>query len=281
MEQGSTLQGIARLGLGGSHLASLSTRPGKAEIDALLDDAYAAGIRFFDTADVYGQGDSERRLARLAAKTDVMICTKAGLALGVSQSLIRLAKPFLRPLLLRLKRGSQAAASLRQSSQTTNFDPDHLRRQLRGSLKRLRRDRVDVFLLHNPTLDDLADGTLLALLAEVKSQGLAKRVGISCYDLSDARQILQTGGIDALQIPLNAQTLPEAEPVLSMAAEQSVLIIAREVLPASIRQSLGITDGLAPLVADPRISVILSGTTSRAHLAQNVQAFQHSLTKQT
>lgn len=280
MEQGSILQGIARLGLGGSHLASLSTRPGKAEIDALLDDAYAAGLRFFDTADVYGQGDSERRLARLAAKPDVMICTKAGLALGMSQSLIRLAKPFLRPLLLRMKRGGQAAASLRQSSQTTNFDPDHLRRQLQGSLKRLRRDQVDVFLLHNPTLDDLADGTLLALLAEVKSQGLAQRVGISCYDLDDARQILQTGGIDALQIPLTAQNLPEAEPVLSKAAEQSVLIIAREVLPASIRQTLGISGGLAPLVADPRISVILSGTTSRAHLAQNVQAFQHTLTGQ-
>lgn len=269
--------GMARLGLGGSHIASLSTRPGRAEIDTLLDDAYAGGVRFFDTADIYGQGDSERRLSRLSDKDDVIFCTKAGLALGVSQSFVRVLKPVLRPVLLRLKRGGAAAASMRQTTQSTEFGADHLRRQLSGSLQRLRRNPVDLFLLHSPQQRDMEDGRLLDLLSSFKTEGLAQRVGVSCPDLEVAKALVGSGQVDALQIPMDATQLEEAEPVLARAGQDGVWIIAREVLPAEVRQSLGIEAGLAPLARDPRITVVLVGTTSRVHLQQNMAAFRAAL----
>ncbi len=269
--------GMARLGLGGSHIASLSTRPGRAEIEALLDDAYAGGIRFFDTADIYGQGDSERRLSQFAEMDDVLICTKAGLALGISQSLIRVLKPVLRPVLLRVKRGGAAAASMRQSAQNTNFAPEHLRRQLAGSLQRLRRKQVDMFLLHSPLQSDLENGQLLDLLAAIKAEGLARRVGVSCPDHAVAASLVKSGQVDALQVPLDASQLDAVDPILDQAAANGVWIIAREVLPPKIRETLGVDGGLAPLARDPRITVVLTGTTSRAHLQQNMAAFRTAL----
>ncbi|MBK8378778.1 MAG: aldo/keto reductase [Nitrospira sp.] len=46
-------------------IASLATRYSRTEVEASLREAREAGITFFDTADVYGQGDSERLLGKL------------------------------------------------------------------------------------------------------------------------------------------------------------------------------------------------------------------------
>lgn len=264
--------GIARLGLGCSRIASLSTKPNAAQIAALLETAYDGGIRFFDTADVYGQGDSERRLSPIAARPGVMICTKAGLTLGVSQRLVRLVKPVLRPVLQHLRKGAKAAADLRQSSQRTDFDPDRLERCLQGSLRRLGRRKVEVFLLHNPSLADLGDGRLYDFLAGVRDRGLADRVGVSCDTLDDAGRIVATGRVDAVEVPLSAAALPQASGFLDTAHAAGVFVIAREVFADGVPDTGGVAAVLAPLLTDRRIAVVLTGTTSRDHLVANMEA---------
>lgn len=272
LKEVGTGTGTARLGLGCARIASLSTRPGHREIAHLLESAYAAGIRFFDTADVYGQGDSERHLARFAGHPDVVICTKAGLSVGRAEPLIRLAKPILRPMLRRLRPAAHAARTLRQASETNDLRPERLRQRLRRSLRQLDRPRTDIFLLHSPPLEALTGDGLWQLLERFKSEGLAGRTGVSCRSLADAEEIMRRQTPDALEVPLTAETLAQAGPFLDAAAGKGVFVIAREVFPDGPLDAERVAQALAPLLGDRRISVVLTGTTSIDHLRMNVTA---------
>ena len=109
---GATDLHVSRLGFGCSTIASLTTRHSAAEVRATLLAAVDAGVNFFDTADVYGQGDSERLLGSLFAgrRERVVIATKAGMLLAHSQQAIRFAKPLLQPLLRRWSAGRERSA---------------------------------------------------------------------------------------------------------------------------------------------------------------------------
>ncbi len=272
--------GLARLGLGCSRIASLSTRPGAGDIAVLLEIAYAEGVRFFDTADVYGQGDSERRLSKIAGRDGVVICTKAGLTIGGSQTAIRLVKPILRPILRFFRPAGSAAAAIRQTSQGTDFSHRRLERCLRGSLRRLNRTSVDVFLLHNAKAADLQNGSLYDLLDRFRAQGLAGVVGVSCNTLAEATQIADVGRVGALEVPLSVKTLPAAMALLDRARKDGLLIIAREVFGDGVNGAADIRAALAPLIEDPRISVVLTGTTSLGHLQENIAAVRSILNRE-
>lgn len=258
------------LGLGCAQIASLSTRPGAAAIAQLIDQAYEGGIRFFDTADIYGQGDSERRLARIAACHDVEICTKAGLSLSASQSLVRLAKPVLRPVLLRLDGLRRGAASMRQRVEIADPDPGRLRPRLEASLRRLGRDRVELFLLHSPPLGALADGRLYDALDALRAAGLARATGVSCRSLADAAAVIAARRVQAVEIPLDAEQLDDAGVMLDAARAGGVRVIAREVLTPAHLGRMTPAQALRPVLAERRLGVVLTGTTTPAHLAENL-----------
>ena len=262
--------GWPALGLGCSRIASLSTRPDAAAIARLLHQAHEGGIRFFDTADIYGQGDSERRLKAIARRPGVEICTKAGLALSRLQPLVRLAKPVLRPALLRLKPAGRGAAALRQKAERADPDPATLQARLEGSLRRLGRERVEVFLLHSPPLGALADGRLYDRLDAIRKAGLAAACGVSCRTLDDAAQVIATGRVQAVELPLDAEWLAEAGPVLDAARATGVRVIAREVLTPARAGRLSLEAALNPLLQDSRLSIALTGTTAARHLAENL-----------
>lgn len=272
LELGKTGLLVSPLGLGCSHIASLSTRRSAAEIASLLDRAWDGGVRVFDTADIYGQGDSERRLASVARRPGAVICTKAGLALKASQALVRLVKPVLRPLLARDSRVRRAAARARQESEVHDLDPARLRARLEKSLRRLRRDDVEIFLLHSPPRCALEDGMLFDLLDDIRRSGIAQNTGVSCQSLADAEWILSKERVQVIEIPLNVATLKTAAPVLDAARAQGVGVIAREVLAGRSPD-----EALAPLIADPRVHVALTGTTNPDHLDANIRACTRAL----
>ncbi|TVR84323.1 MAG: aldo/keto reductase [Rhodospirillales bacterium] len=273
---------VSALGLGCSRIASLGTRRSPAEMRALLERALDHGITLFDTADIYGQGDSERLIGRvLSGRRDAaVICTKAGLTLRTSQTLIRLAKPALRPVLTRVGRLGRAASAVRQGSEDTAFEPQRLRKRLEGSLRRLKTDHVDVFLLHSPPLTALADGALYDLLDSVVENGLARTTGVSCRSLKDAGQVIAAGRVDVVQVPLSAAALARADELLAEAAAHGVGVIAREVFAggvlvgsaASPPDPAAFDQALKAVVADPRMAAALVGVTTPGHLAANVAA---------
>ena len=143
------------LGFGCSMIASLATRNSRTEVESTLSEAREAGITFFDTADVYGQGDSERLLGKLLRRQGegMIVCTKAGLTVGPLEGIVRIAKPILNPLMRRWSSARTATMQARRHQERQCFDPNYLRRQIEGSLRRLNVDRIDLFLLHNPPVD--------------------------------------------------------------------------------------------------------------------------------
>jgi aryl-alcohol dehydrogenase-like predicted oxidoreductase len=139
---------------------------------ALLASAYDAGVTHFDTAAYYGYGEAERLLGRfLAGKRDkVTITTKFGIEpSGVAKArwinllarkVLKLA-PFVKTM---LRRGNP------QSGSTWGvFDPEKAKASLERSLAALQTDYIDLFLLHEPTVESAASQPLIDFLeAEVK-----------------------------------------------------------------------------------------------------------------
>ena len=124
--------------------ASLFTAGTPRERQDLLAAAYDHGFRHFDTAPYYGYGVAERELAPLlAAHPDATVTTKVGLYSpgGENQSdMIIFARKAAGKLLPALSRP------------TADLSVARARRALDDSLKRLGRDHVDLYLLHEPDI---------------------------------------------------------------------------------------------------------------------------------
>lgn len=118
------------------------------DIRQAYDASIAAGIKLFDTAEVYGQGKSEQMLGEFIRS---------------SGQQLNIATKFM-PFPWRLGRRS-------------------LLRALRGSLKRLGVERVDLYQVHQP-LPPINVETWMAAMAEAVQAGLVREVGVSNYDQS-------------------------------------------------------------------------------------------------
>src|SRR5580700_1104630 len=158
---------VSVLGLGTSRLASLGTRHSRRDVARLLDTASEQGVNFIDTADTYGSGACERLLGVLlrGQPERFTIATKGGLG-GVD-----LPVP-LRPLNQLLK------ARLRRTGRAMAFDPIVIARRIDGSLRRLRRDAIDLYFLHDPPLPALTDDLVQVMLNAIAA-GKIVRFGVS------------------------------------------------------------------------------------------------------
>lgn len=262
---GKTGLKVSRIGIGCSHIASVGSSQPPSEIEATLLAAADAGINFFDTASVYGQGDSERMLGRLfrEQRDDLVWCTKAGLRLSVSQKLVRFAKPVLRWLASRRKTVRAAGQVARQAAERQCFEPEFLMRELEASLKRLRTDRVDIFLLHSPPVELAGNEELAKLLGRVVHAGKARFAGVSCAVASDARPWLELPSVSCVQIPFSMGSDPIDIPVGAGVIAREVLANRGEAPPeAALRHALN----------QPLIDVALTRVSSRDHLEANLRA---------
>lgn len=127
------------------------------EAIALLREAYALGITFFDAADTYGNGRSEEQLAKaFAGKRDkVVYATKFGYDFYNHTG----------------NRG--------QNELPHDFSPQFVRFALEQSLKRLRTDYIDVWQMHNAHLDQVRDDRLWELLETLKQEGKILSYGVA------------------------------------------------------------------------------------------------------
>ena len=124
----------------------------QAPVDDIVGRALAAGVNFFDTADVYSFGESERRLGQAfrnlgARRSDVVIATKAFGRMG--------PKP------------NDAGASR-----------GHIMDSVRGSLERLQVDYIDLYQIHGNDPVTPLEETLRAL-DDLVREGLVRYVGVS------------------------------------------------------------------------------------------------------
>jgi D-threo-aldose 1-dehydrogenase len=147
----------------------------------LVEVAFAAGIRHFDVAPSYGHGLAEDILGEALApvREQVTIATKVGIARpaysGFLSSLRGLARPLRRiapPLWTAAANRARVATRL-----TGQFAPEYVHRSLDESLRRLRTDNVDLYLMHEMTKSD-ATPELLEKLIALQSAGRIGAIGI-------------------------------------------------------------------------------------------------------
>jgi aryl-alcohol dehydrogenase-like predicted oxidoreductase len=159
--------------------------------------AIEMGFTLFDTADAYGAGTMEARLGRMLGK-DAIVVTKVGTD--------RTTEP-----------------------PRKRFDPDYLRASARASLKRLGRERIDLLLLHNPSVDALALGEATGALAEMKKEGTIGHWGVAVGDAEVGRAAIDKGA-EVIELAYNLVHAIDLHRLAGDAMVSGVGVLARSVL---------------------------------------------------
>jgi aryl-alcohol dehydrogenase-like predicted oxidoreductase len=164
-------------------------RIGPEESAAVVDAAIDAGVNFFDTADVYGEGKSEEFLGRALGtrRREIIIATKFGIKMG----------PF------------EGSAK-----------PAYVRHSVEESLRRLRTDYIDLYQLHKPDPETPMADTLGAL-DELVRAGKVREIGCSNFSadqLRDAEASASPSGARYVSVQ-NEYSLMKRDPEQGVLAE--------------------------------------------------------------
>jgi aryl-alcohol dehydrogenase-like predicted oxidoreductase len=270
----------------------LATMAGDArEVEATLLEAVDRGINFFDTADCYNQGDSERVLGQIfrGRRDRVLICSKAGLTMGPLQRLRPKVVPLAKRLLKRWSSSRTAAASLARQFHAQNFRPDYIERAIGRSLSRLKTNYLDLFLLHCPPLSSLSEDVLFERLDRLRQRGMVRYYGVSFEDSVTSQELdasLTRPGVAALQIAVNLYHPTTVEEVEKKTCDHAIGVIGRApfgggALFADERALTAFTrsGSATPAQAAIRLALqlnprgtVLVGMNNREQLRENLQA---------
>ena len=184
------------------------------ETDAvdLLRYAFENGVTYYDTADQYGGGRAEQLLGEAfsALGDRVVIATKLGYELD-----------------------SDGWISHGWERPSFNVSPNYIRSAVEGSLKRLKRDVIDIYQFHGPPpaseWDD-AFGTMEAL----KAEGKIRFYGLCLGSEADALKAMTETGTSSLLLTYNILSQEMVKPVMETAAEKGVAIIVRQPLSSGL-----------------------------------------------
>jgi aryl-alcohol dehydrogenase-like predicted oxidoreductase len=258
------MSGNVQLGLGCSRFGSLVAGLDRAGAKDLVTAALDLGVRDFDTANIYGQGDSERFLgAALRGLSDVCITTKAGQVFLFKKRAMIPLKHVLKPIVNRLKSAQGAVSNARAAELPRNWSRTHLTQSLDRSLQRLGREAVEIFLLHSPSAQILRDGDAMATLADLKKAGKAIRVGASVDDEAALAAALADPRVEVVQFVQNPTS--QADPaLLSEARQRGVILIAREILDGATDPNA--VDAALEFAGRQPVDVTLLGTRRIANL---------------
>ena len=193
---GQTELEVSVLGLGGAPLGDLYERIPEERAVATLEIAYQRGIRFFDTAPLYGHGLSEHRLGhvlRSKPRADLVVSTKVG--------------RWLRPERGELVDRGQFAGGL--NFQTIyDYSYDGTMRALEQSYHRLGMDRVDIALIHDVDIwthgsaeayerrfREAMDGAYRAL-DELRRSGVVRVIGVGINEVAPCVRFAKEAAFD-------------------------------------------------------------------------------------
>jgi D-threo-aldose 1-dehydrogenase len=222
MEQnpiGKTPATVTALGFGGASAGNLYQETTDADTVTAVDQAWAGGIRYFDTAPHYGLGLSERRLGavlRDRPRELFVISTKVG----------RLLEPNPWPAGSDLAAGGFAVPdTLRRRF---DFSAAGVRRSLEDSLERLGLDRVDLVYVHDP--DDHVDEAVAGAIPELirmREEGLVTAVGVGMNQWQAPLRMVRETGIDLVMLAGRWTLLDRSgQPLLDECAARGVAVVA-------------------------------------------------------
>ncbi|MGZ4247060.1 MAG: aldo/keto reductase [Solirubrobacteraceae bacterium] len=237
---GRTDVAVTCLGMGGGALGGMyTTVAADAAMDA-VHEAYVAGVRYFDTAPLYGHGRSEERVGEALAAYDrssFVLSTKVGVAIEplngeAAQLEERYADPFL------LDGGY-------------DFSYDGTMRSLEGSMRRLGTDRVDIVYIHDPDeadsavppeqrsganhFDEVMEGAYPAL-HELRSQGVVRALGVGLNGTEMLADFARAGDFDCFLLAGRYTLLEQEglETLFPLCRQRGISIVAGGVFNSGI-----------------------------------------------
>jgi aryl-alcohol dehydrogenase-like predicted oxidoreductase len=221
---------VSALGLGCARIGGVFKNNASEFVD-LLSAALEGGINFFDTADIYSQGESETLIGRAfkRRRSDIIIASKAGYVLPAQRKLVARIKPFVRPAVRLLGLSRHHLPSAVRGELAQDFSPAYLKNAVEGSLRRLRTDYLDLLQLHSPPAEIVQGGEWVEAVESLKHEGKIRYYGLSCDTVEAAYAALNHRGSSSLQIPLSLLSR-ECLPALEKARAAGVAVIARECL---------------------------------------------------
>jgi D-threo-aldose 1-dehydrogenase len=277
---GRTSSTVTRLGLGTASFGALFEPVADAAAEATIARAWELGLRFFDTAPLYGNGLAERRLGRVLA--------------GLPRDAYTLATKVGRP-----RRTADGASVF-------DYSRDGVLRSLEASLERLGVDRVDVLHVHDA--DDHMEEALehaVPTLAELRAQGVIGAVGAGMNQAPALARFAREADVDCLLLAGRFTLLDHtgARELLRLCEQREVALIVGGVYnsgilagpagratfdyrpaPPELRERVDRLEAACaardvPLMAAaiqfpfraPAVASVLSGSRSVAELEQNVR----------
>lgn len=186
----------------------------------LLRYAYENGVTFYDTADQYGGGRSEKLLGKAFSelKDKVVIATKLGYELD-----------------------SDGWMSQGDKVPSYNASQDYIRQAVEGSLTRLNRDTIDVYQFHAPPPTEIWDEAF-ETMEELKSEGKIRYYGLCLGNEGQALKAINENGISSLMLTYNILNQEMAKTVLPTAAEKGIAVVARQPLSSGLLSGMITTD---------------------------------------
>ncbi|GAB0113215.1 aldo/keto reductase [Acidisoma sp. C75] len=202
---GKTGKAVSEIGFGawaiGASWGQVDDKAARQALHAALD----AGVTFIDTADVYGDGHSERLIAAVLQERGgdrPFVATKAG---------------------------------RRLPAQTVEgYSRDNLIAWIDRSRQNLAVDTLDLVQLHCPPTALYRRPEVFEMLEEIKQQGRIRDYGVSVESVEEARKALDYPGVVSIQIIFNIFRQKPAEALFDLVRQRNVAIIARVPLASGL-----------------------------------------------
>lgn len=188
---------VSEVGLGTWQIGGSWGDVSQDEAIKILQTAVDNGVTFFDTADVYGDGRSEKLIGEFlkTSNKQVFVATKLG-------------------------RGNTPGWP-------DNFTLDVMRRHAKASASRLGVNIIDLIQLHSLPTEVLREGLVFDNLRALQSEGIIRDFGASVESDEDALICLEQDGLKSLQIIFNIFRQKPINEVFAKAKSKNVAIIVR------------------------------------------------------
>jgi D-threo-aldose 1-dehydrogenase len=216
---------VGRQGFGGAPLGGLFASVDHGDAEATLDQAWAEGIRYFDTAPHYGAGLSERRVGAYLAdkpRAEWVLSTKVGRVLET-----------VRP------EDADNVGFVGESATRRVFDfsRDGIRRSLDASMERLGVDKIDIVYLHDP--DDHWQQAIdegWPALAQLRAEGVVTSVGAGMNHSEMLTRFVQETDMDVILLAGRYTLLDQGalERLLPMCLETTTSIVVGGVFNSGV-----------------------------------------------
>lgn len=169
-----------------------------------MHHAIEAGVNFLDTADVYGDGHSEQLIAKATKgkEDDIYVATKFCRAGDI------------------------------YDQQT--YSEKSVREYCENSLKRLERERIDLYQIHCPPLEIIKAGHVFEVLDKLQQEGKIRYYGVSVETVEEGLEAMKNPNVRALQVIFNLFRQKPLDELFPAAKEKGVGILARVPLASGL-----------------------------------------------